>query len=261
MYPITFKSIFANWIIFFTLFVTALLWPVILAAHYNSSVGNAYYAIMYNIGFSLAINKGEQRIRRQLFASLEEEQSRAKSRGSNLKILEIGPGTGGGFLYYPKGSVVTTLELNAHLQKQQDQVAKKYPNLTIDKMLTGNIEDVKNIIDDNSFDVVIATHVLCCVKDKEKGLREVHRILKPGGKFFIYEFVYYDKKEHPILRAIQDVYRYVHQFVGLGCRAGSMDYENLLNRCGFNTSGVKYDIESEMAIPYSLGLLGVAVKE
>ena len=261
MYPITFKSIFANWIIVFTLFVIVFFWPIILASHYNSSIGNAYYAIMYNIAFSLAVNKGELRVRRQLFASLGEEQNRAKLRGHNLKILEIGPGTGGSFPYYPNGSVVTTLELNAYLEKQQDHVVKKYPNLTIDKMLTGNIEDVKNIIDDNSFDIVIATHVLCCVKDKEKGLREVHRILKPGGKFFVYEFVYYDQKKHPILRAIQNVNRYVHQFVSLGCRAGSMDYEDMLNRCGFNTSGAKYDIESELPIPYSLGFVGVAVKE
>ena len=261
MYTITFKSIIANWFIFFALIMVLLFWPVIFAAHYNSFIGNAYYAIMYNIGFSLALKKGEQRIRRQLFATLEEEQNRAKSRGNNLKILEIGPGTGGSFPYYPKGSVVTTLELNAYLEKQQDQVAKKYPNLTIDKMLTGNIEDVKNIIDDNSFDIVIATHVFCCVKDKEKGLREVHRILKPGGKFLVYECVYYDKKEHPILRTIQDLYRYIQQFAALGCRAGSMDYESMLNRCGFNTSTAKYDIESELSIPYSIGLLGVAVKE
>ena len=112
-----------------------------------------------------------------------------------------------------------------------------------------------------SFDVVIATHVLCCVKDKEKGLREIHRILKPGGKFFVYELVSYDKRENPFLRTIQNLYSYVHQFAGLGCRAGSMDYECILNRCGFNTSATKYDIESELPIPFALGLLGVAVKE
>ena len=261
MYPITFKSIFANWFIFFSVIMIVLFWPLILASHYNSLIGNAYYAIVYNVAFSLAVNKGEKRIRRQLFASLGEEQNRAKSRGSNLKILEIRPGTGGGFPYYPKGSVVTTLELKPHLQKQQDQVIKKYPNLTIDKMLTGNIEDVKNIIDDNSFDIVIATHVFCCVKDNEKGLREVHRILKPGGKFFVYECVYYDKKEHPILRTIQDLYYYIQQFAALGCRGGSMDYECLLNRCGFNTLGAKYKIESELPIPYSFGFFGVVVKE
>ena len=261
MYTITFKSILANWVILFASFLTVLFWPVILASHYNSFIGNAYYAAYYNIAFSLSLKNGGKRIRRRLFASLDEEQNRAKSRGNNLKILEIGPGTGGNFPYYPKGSVVTTLELNAHLQKQQDLLIKRYPNLTIDKMLTGNIEDVKNIIDDNSFDIVIATHVFCCVKDKEKGLREVHRILKPDGKFFVYECVYYNKKKHPVLRTIQDFYRYVHRFFTLGCRAGSMDYESMLNRCGFNTSGAKYDIESELPIPYSLGFLGVAVKE
>ena len=261
MYPITLKSIFANWFIFFAVILTVLFWPLILASHYNSFIANAYYAIVYNIAFNLAVKKGEKRIRKQLFASLEEEQNRAKSRGNNLKILEIGPGTGGSFPYYPKGSIVTTLELNAHLQKQQDLLIKRYPNLTIDKMLTGNIEDVKNIIDDNSFDIVIATHVFCCVKDNEKGLREVHRILKPSGKFFVYECVYYDKKEHPVLRTIQDLYYYIQQFTALGCRGGSMDFECLLNRCGFDTSGTKYKIERELPIPYSLGILGVAVKE
>ena len=40
-----------------------------------------------------------------------------------------------------------------------------------------------------------------------------------------------------------------------------MDYESMLNRCGFNTSAAKYDIESELPIPVALGFLGVTVKE
>lgn len=45
--------------------------------------------------------------------------------------------------------------------------------------------DIQNIpYEDNSFDVVIANHMLYHVPDREKAIKEVFRILKPGGRFY-----------------------------------------------------------------------------
>ena len=42
---------------------------------------------------------------------------------------------------------------------------------------------------DNSFDVVIETLVLCSVNDVDQSLREIHRVLKPGGIFCFLDHV------------------------------------------------------------------------
>ena len=42
---------------------------------------------------------------------------------------------------------------------------------------------------DNSFDMVIETLVLCSVKDVDQSLREIHRVLKPGGIFCFLDHV------------------------------------------------------------------------
>lgn len=35
---------------------------------------------------------------------------------------------------------------------------------------------------DNTFDLIICSHVLYCVPEDEKGMQEIHRVLKPGGR-------------------------------------------------------------------------------
>ncbi|HEY4723010.1 MAG TPA: class I SAM-dependent methyltransferase, partial [Anaerolineae bacterium] len=42
---------------------------------------------------------------------------------------------------------------------------------------------------DNTFDAAVATLVFCSVEQPVDGLREVKRVLKPGGKFYMIEHV------------------------------------------------------------------------
>ena len=41
--------------------------------------------------------------------------------------------------------------------------------------------------DDESFDSVVSTFTLCSIKEIDKSLKEIHRTLKPDGKFFFQE--------------------------------------------------------------------------
>ncbi|AZV57617.1 MerR family transcriptional regulator [Clostridium sp. AWRP] len=53
------------------------------------------------------------------------------------------------------------------------------------KRFTFKIADVQNIpYEDNSFDVIIANHVLYHVGDVDKSLSEIYRVLKPKGYFY-----------------------------------------------------------------------------
>jgi ubiquinone/menaquinone biosynthesis C-methylase UbiE len=42
---------------------------------------------------------------------------------------------------------------------------------------------------DNSFDTVVASFVFCSVPHPRKGLKEIHRVLKPGGQLIMLEHV------------------------------------------------------------------------
>ena len=56
---------------------------------------------------------------------------------------------------------------------------------------------------DSSFAAVIITLVLCSVQDQSAVLREVQRVLKPGGKFYFMEHVI--APEGSTLRRVQQV--------------------------------------------------------
>lgn len=100
----------------------------------------------------------------------------------NKNVLDIGTGT---------GKVLKTLKAsypnsNYYGVDISDGMMKKIDpslgfNLSISK-----IEDL-NEFNDNFFDVVTARMVLHHSENLDKALKEVHRVLKPGGKFIVCE--------------------------------------------------------------------------
>jgi len=70
---------------------------------------------------------------------------------------------------------------------------------------------------DASVDSVVGTHVLCSVGDVDAILREVHRILKPGGKFYFLEHVR-ARDEHSWLHLAQQVVAPIFNVAGNGCQ-------------------------------------------
>src|SRR5215467_8208478 len=70
-------------------------------------------------------------------------------------------------------------------------------------------------VPDNSVDVVISTLVLCCVPSQRRCLREVLRVLKPGGKFVFIEHVAAPRGTR--LRRIQNLVTPLWKRLGDGC--------------------------------------------
>lgn len=100
-------------------------------------------------------------------------------------ILEIGVGTGKNFRFYPVEARVTAVDFSPHMLAQAKHKAKrKQMAVHLDLM------DVERLYyADNSFDTVVATFVFCSVPAPRKGLREVFRVLKPGGQLILLEHV------------------------------------------------------------------------
>lgn len=98
------------------------------------------------------------------------------------KVLEIGSGTGSNIPYYNIDNIDSLIVSDFHVKKV---LSKKQSN----KISVLEV-DVQNLpFPDQSFDFVIHTLVFCSVADVDKGLREIRRVLKPGGTLLFIEHV------------------------------------------------------------------------
>jgi hypothetical protein len=78
------------------------------------------------------------------------------------------------------------------IEKKIKQIASvKYISGDIDPMLAMKKIDITNIeYKENSFDVILCSHVLSVVKDDKKAIKELYRILKPKGTLILQTYIY-----------------------------------------------------------------------
>lgn len=92
-------------------------------------------------------------------------------------MLEIGVGEGTNFELYPPNCSLTALEYNEYFEKKFTENVNKHSKIKLEKFVNGLVEDMHQF-DDNTFDVVLCTHVFCSVSDVPTGLEEIKRVLK-----------------------------------------------------------------------------------
>ena len=101
------------------------------------------------------------------------------------QVVEIGPGGGVNLEYYPRAVHWTGVEPNPYMHGYLRAKAQGL-GLQVD-LQSGDAQHLE--FSDNSADAVVGTLVLCSVEDPALALREVKRILRPGGKFVFLEHV------------------------------------------------------------------------
>jgi SAM-dependent methyltransferase len=121
-------------------------------------------------------------------------------------VLEIGAGSGATFVHYADAARVLAIEPDPHMRRRAARNLR--PNIRLE---AGAGEHLP--ADDGSIDSVVVSLVLCTVTDVAATLREVRRVLKPGGKLVFIEHV----RSGGVMGRLQDLVQPVYGWSAGGC--------------------------------------------
>jgi ubiquinone/menaquinone biosynthesis C-methylase UbiE len=131
-------------------------------------------ALLYNQFLWLGERLGMARRRRELLAA------------ASGTVLEIGAGTGLNLRHYPGG--LERLVLAEPGRRMADRIdLSQAPEGVPTRLVHAPAEHLP--FDDDTFDTVVSTLVLCTVSDPARSVAEVARVLKPGGNLLFCEHV------------------------------------------------------------------------
>ena len=139
------------------------------------------YAKFYNVYFGKILNPG--RVKAIQVANLQPGE----------KVLEVGVGTGLSLPHYPKHVEVCGIDLSDKMMKKAQKLVDSEGLSNIKSLQIMNAE--KMTFADNSFDVVMAMHIVTVVTNPGQFAKEMKRVCKPGGRIVILNY-FHDPKRH-----------------------------------------------------------------
>lgn len=143
-------------------------------------------------------------------------------------VLELGPGTGASLAYLAPGVRWIGCEPNIHMHAALLRRARE-AGLSAELRIA-RAEALE--LPDESVDAVLATLVLCSVRDVGAVLAEVRRVLRPGGRFVFLEHVAAPRGTG--LRRVQGCLRPLWRSLAEGCTL-DRETESALRAAGFRT--------------------------
>jgi phosphatidylethanolamine/phosphatidyl-N-methylethanolamine N-methyltransferase len=124
------------------------------------------------------------------------------------KVLEVGVGTGTSFPAYPTHCDVTGIDLAPDMLARARQKIKEngWSHLNVMEM-----NAMALAFPDNTFDYVMAFHVVTVVPDPIQMIAEAKRVCKPGGKIVI---VNHFTSDVPVLGSMTEALDPITRFLG-----------------------------------------------
>ncbi|MFA9447045.1 class I SAM-dependent methyltransferase [Egicoccus sp. AB-alg6-2] len=204
-----------------------------------NSVVQRVFAAVYDPMLARVERRGLAELRRHLLGSIDGE------------VVEIGAGTGANLEHY--GDRVRRVVAVEPSPPMADRARRR--------RLVGKL-DVEVVVApaerlplaDASVDVAVSTLVLCSVRDVAASLAEVHRVLRPGGRFVLLEHVAGEDGMLRLQRFVQPVWK---PLAG-GCHL-TRDPLPSLRAAGFDVADLRH-VRLPLPGPASPGLVGTATR-
>ena len=112
------------------------------------------------------------------------EMRRSLLADASGQVLEVGGGTGANLAHY--GTAVVSLTVTepdlSMIKRLERRVRDEASNATV---LRAPAEDLP--FENDTFDMVVSTLVLCGVDDQPRAVREIRRVLRPRGRLLFLE--------------------------------------------------------------------------
>lgn len=137
-------------------------------------------------------------------------------------VLDLGAGTGAMFPYFgaiaDESTAFHAIEPDPHMRRQAKAKARSYAvDISIGQASAESLP-----YRGDRFDVVIASMVFCTIPDVETALREVSRVLKPGGELRFLEHVIDDGWRARLQRSVAPLWKRVAGGCHLTRQTGSL---------------------------------------
>ena len=184
----------------------------------------------------------ETEVRHPLFARVyiwlsrgrdpEVEHRQALLTGVQGRVIEVGAGNGLNFPHYPpEVTQVVAVEPEPTLQNAAREAAANAP-VPIE-VVDGTA--AKLPVEDETFDVGVASLVLCSVPDQARALAELRRVIRPGGELRFYEHVVSHERRHARMMRFADRTFWPH--ISGNCHM-SRDTQSAIEIAGFEIEEV-----------------------
>jgi ubiquinone/menaquinone biosynthesis C-methylase UbiE len=162
-------------------------------------------------------------------------------RRASGRVLELGAGTGLNLAHYP--TEIDGLVLTEPAPPMASRLERRVKRSGHDhEVVAAPAERLP--FEDDSFDTVVSTLVLCTVDDPRRAIDEIARVLRPGGQLLFLEHV---RADSPRLARWQDrLHRPWHAFAA-GCNANRPTVD-LLRESPLRVETVEHDRWSWMPV-------------
>lgn len=135
-------------------------------------------------------------------------------------VLEVGVGTGASLRWYADRQPVVAADREGKMARAALEKAA-----VLGRAAHMCQMDVQRLaFPDETFASVVTSLVFCSVADPLQGLRQIRRVLRPGGRLFMLEHV---RPGHPVLGALADAFNVPWHAFTQECRLNRRTVENV----------------------------------